>query len=263
MCFSIVRKFLFYFISLFLSYSLCFSQTKSVSPIPPSSQQMILVITKSFESSEGILFRFERDNANTDWEQFSSKIPVIVGKSGIAWGRGLHKLDSMNSPVKKEGDGKSPAGIFTLSMAFGYYSVEEMSNLKIPYIYVTDMLECVDDTNSKYYNSLVLRDEIGNIDWHSSEKMLLSGIWYALGVIVDHNKNPVKKGAGSCIFLHNWDSPADSTSGCTAMALSDMKDIVYWLDASKKPILVQITKQIYINYKKSWGLPDLSSKTVW
>jgi D-alanyl-D-alanine dipeptidase len=254
---SVIRKPLFYFIAPLLNYSLCFSQAKNVSPIPSSSRQMILVITKSFEASDGILFRFERDSANTDWEKCGNKISVIVGKNGIAWGRGLHKLDSTKAPVKKEGDGKSPAGVFTLSTAFGYYPIEKIGNLKIPYIYVTDMLECVDGVDSKYYNSLVFRDKIENIDWHSSEKMLLSGIWYELGVIVDHNKNPAKKGAGSCIFLHNWDSPADSTSGCTAMAPSDMKDIVYWLDASKNPILVQITKQIYTDYKRTWGLPNL------
>jgi len=165
---------------------------------------MILVITKTFEASNGILFRFERDNADTDWKKFDDKIPVIVGKNGLGWGIGLHKSDTTNTPIKREGDGKSPAGIFTLSSAFGYSPVEKMGNLKIPYIHVTEMLECVDDVNSKYYNLFVLRNEVKNVDWHSSEKMLLSGIWYELGVVVDHNTNPVRKGAGSCIFLHNW-----------------------------------------------------------
>ncbi|MBL7135354.1 MAG: L,D-transpeptidase family protein [Candidatus Marinimicrobia bacterium] len=257
MYFPVIKKSSFYLIAILLNYSLCCCQIKNISPIPSSSCQMILVITNSFNTSNGILFRFERDNADTDWKKFGDKRPVIVGKNGLAWGVGLHKSDTTNTPIKREGDGKSPAGIFPLSSTFGYFPVEKMGNLIIPYIHVTDMLECVDDVNSKYYNSFVLRSKVENVDWHSSEKMLLSGIWYELGVVIDHNTNSVRKGAGSCIFLHNWAGPADSTSGCTAMAPSAMKDIIYWLDASKKPILVQLTKQLFINYKKSWELPAL------
>ena len=257
MFFPIIKKPLFYFTAILLNYSLCCCQIKNISPIPSSSRQMILVITKTFEASDGFLLRFERDNADTDWKKFDDKTPVIVGKNGLGWGIGLHKLDTTNTPIKREGDGKSPAGIFTLSSAFGYSPVGKMGSLKIHYIHVTDMLECVDDVNSKYYNSFVLRNEVKNVDWHSSEKMLLSGIWYELGVVIDHNANPVREGAGSCIFLHNWSDPADSTSGCTAMAPSDMRDIIYWLDASKNPILVQLTKQLFTNYKKSWELPAL------
>lgn len=257
MPFPVIKKSSFYFIAILLNYSFCGGQIKNTSPIPSSSRQIILVITETFDVSNGILFRFERNNTNADWEKFGDKIPVIVGKNGLGWGIGLHKLDTTNKPIKREGDGKSPAGVFTLSSAFGYSPVEKMGNLKMPYIHVTDMLECVDDVNSKYYNFFANRSEVENVDWNSSEKMLLSGIWYELGVVVNHNKNPVRKGAGSCIFLHNWSSPTDSTSGCTAMAPPDMKDIIYWLDASKNPILVQLTKQLFINYKKSWELPEL------
>jgi len=257
MSFSIIKKSSFYFIAILLNYSLCCGQIKNTSPIPSSSRQMIIVITETFDVSNGILLRFERDNAKADWEKLGDKIPVIVGKNGLGWGIGLHKLDTTNTPIKREGDGKSPAGIFTLSSAFGYSPVGKMGNLKMPYIHVTDILECIDDVNSMYYNSFILRSEVENVDWHSSEKMLLSGIWYELGVVVNHNKDPVRKGAGSCIFLHNWSCPTDSTSGCTAMAPSNMKEIIYWLDASKYPILVQLTRQLFITYKKSWELPEL------
>ena len=257
MSFSATKKFSFYLIITLLNNSLCFAQIKNTSPIPSSSRQMILVIIESFKKSNGILFRFERDNAETDWNKLVDKIHVIIGKNGLGWGIGLHRLDTTNIPIKREGDGRSPAGVFTLSSAFAYSPVEKMYSIKIPYIHVTEMLECVDDVNSRYYNLIVLRNEVENVDWHSSEKMRLSDIWYELGVVVDHNKNPSKKGAGSCIFLHNWSSPTDSTSGCTAMAPSAMKDIIYWLDALKNPILVQFTKQLFIEYRKSWELPEL------
>lgn len=259
MTFLLSKKSSLCFLIFLLANPIGYAQIKNRSPIPSSSRQMIFVVTKSVEASKGFLLRFERADAKTEWKKTGDQIPVVLGRNGLGLGRGLHSSGSMDIPVKKEGDGKSPAGVFTLSSAFGYSPVEKMGNLKIPYIYVTDMLECVDDVNSKFYNSLVNRNKVEKVDWHSSEKMLMSGIWYELGVVVDHNKNPVQRGAGSCIFLHNWAGPEDSTSGCTAMAPSAMKKIVYWLDSSKKPILVQLTQRLYLEKKKFWGLPDMKN----
>ena len=237
--------------------TICFSQSLNHSPVPASSGQMILVVTDSLSSTKGYLYRFERENSNSNWNSVTIKIPVVLGKNGLAWGRGLHSLDSSNVPLKKEGDGKSPAGVFTLSAVFGHALKTDMNNLKMPYMHITDMLECIDDTSSQYYNKIVLRNDVEKIDWNSSEKMQQYGIWYALGIVVDHNKNPEVKGAGSCIFLHNWSDSNETSAGCTEMAPANLKEIVYWLDSSKNPVLVQLTKKLYAEYKKQWKLPEI------
>jgi len=36
-----------------------------------------------------------------------------------------------------------------------------------------------------------------------------------------------------------------------------MKEIAFWLDATKNPILVQLTKQWYSNLIVKWNLPKL------
>jgi len=213
------------------------------------------VITPFQESANGKLIRFERPDGQSDWKQTGDSVTVLVGKKGLAWGRGLHKVENAGIPLKKEGDGKSPAGVFTLSTAFGYLPAEEFKELKFPYLQVSQTLECVDDGNSQYYNKLVERDKIESPDWKSSERMLLSGIWYELGVMVDHNTYPTLPGHGSCIFLHNWSDPADSTTGCTAMARPDLKTIIEWLDISKDPVLVQLTGDLYSKYRNNWNLP--------
>ena len=47
----------------------------------------------------------------------------MFGKNGLAWGKGIaDNLDQRDGPVKHEGDGKAPAGIFKLGTAFGYDS---------------------------------------------------------------------------------------------------------------------------------------------
>ncbi len=137
-----------------------------------------------------------------------------------------------------------------------------MSHLKIPYIHITEMVECIDDANSKYYNQIISRDEIleeDSVDWQSSEKMRFADIYYELGVVVDHNSDPIESGGGSCIFLHNWIDENETMAGCTAMDPAFMQEIINWLDESKNPILVQLTNQLYNELQDEWKLPELIS----
>ncbi len=246
-----------YYIVLFLLYSsLCFSQTLIESPISVNTHQMILVLSDSVKSTSGNLYRFERSNSKGKWLQVGETIPIVLGRNGMAWGRGLNPIDTSKLAVKTEGDGKSPAGVFKLSSAFGYASPDEMQRLKLPYIHITELSECIDDINSAHYNKIVLRNEIENVDWQSSEKMFYADIYYEQGVIVDQNINPVIGGSGSCIFLHNWSIPDETSSGCTEMEPINMKEIIYWLDTSASPVLVQLTQQLYSDYQRRWELPE-------
>ena len=238
------------------------TEAKDTSPVPASCRQLVLVITDSMQDTLGTLYYFERKNADSTWTLTHDMIPVAIGRNGLGWGRGLHGDKNMvDLPLKKEGDGRSPAGVFNLSAVFGYKHPNQMANVKMPYIHLTETTECIDDASSTYYNQFVSRDKIeqtGHVDWQSSEKMSRAGIYYESGVVVDHNTDPIKKGAGSCIFLHNWAHSNEKTAGCTAMSPQNMKEIVYWLDKAKHPVLVQLTKRSYIYLIKQWNLPDLS-----
>ena len=245
----------YYPVVILLYSSMCLSQTIIDSPVPKDCMQMILILTDSIKSTDGNLLYFERESEKGQWHQISNIIPVVIGRNGLGWGIGLNSIDSSKLPMKTEGDGRSPAGVFKLSSAFGYANAEEMKELKIPYIPITEMLECIDDSKSRHYNQLILRNEIEEVDWQSSEKMYFADIWYQQGVIIDHNANPVVKGAGSCIFLHNWLLPNETTAGCTEMEPANMKKIIYWLDSSANPIIVQLTKQLYLEYLQIWKLP--------
>jgi D-alanyl-D-alanine dipeptidase len=245
----------FYSILILLYSSICFSQITVDPPISKNSRQLILVLTDSITSTSGNLRYFERESNVSAWVQLSNSIFVVIGRNGLGWGRGLNSIDSSKLPIKTEGDGRSPAGIFELSAAFGYASEEEMKGLKIPYIHITEMLECVDDIKSIHYNKIMLRNETEDVDWQSSERMYYADIWYEQGVIVEQNTNPIISGAGSCIFLHNWSLPNETTAGCTEMEPVNMKEIIYWLDSSANPVLVQLTKQLYNEYRQTWEIP--------
>jgi D-alanyl-D-alanine dipeptidase len=245
-------------IILIVLLSVSCNSMKEISVLPKASKQMMLVITESATSTKGVMYLFERNDGN--WAIIPGNIPVCVGKNGLAWGKGLHKELAINGfPIKKEGDGKSPAGIYSLGAVFGYASADEMKGLKMPYIPVSQMTECVDDENSAYYNQIVAKDETdkkGKFDWKSSEKMRLMGEVYDIGATVEHNMHPVNNGGGSCIFLHIWSGPDSYTAGCTSMSPENMKKLAFWMDKAKSPVLAQLTKPLYMELKQKFGLPE-------
>ena len=237
----------------------CSHNSNKITIIPASSRQMVMVLTDSPEASNGILYYFQRDCNKPQWRLANGPIPVVVGKNGLGWSTGLHSVaNTSNYPVKKEGDGRSPAGVFHLTSVFGYKPAEQMTKLKMPYLHVTEVTECIDDPNSRYYKHIMSSakmGEAGEVDWKSSEKMREMGPCYEVGVVVDYNHDPIEHGAGSCIFLHNWRNPRSATAGCTAMAPEEMKEIVNWLDNAKDPVFVLLTKQLYRDLMNECNLP--------
>ena len=229
-----------------------------ISPIPENCRQMVIVKTPDLMASKGKLYRFERISSNSPWRKTGESIPIITGRNGLGWGRGLHKLDSTMYPRKVEGDGRSTAGVFELGYAFGFPDSSKLGNLNVEYVKVNKMLECIDDADSRYYNQMVKNNKVDTIDWNSSEVIRRSPTAYYLGIFVKHNKNPVEPGSGSCIFLHTWTAPDDSTAGCTTMSKDDMTKIVKWLNAEYNPVLVQLTDSLYVKYKDRWQLPELA-----
>jgi D-alanyl-D-alanine dipeptidase len=186
-------------------------------------------------------------------------IAIVVGKKGMGWGAGLMPTDnpslrSPEDPVKKEGDGKSPAGVFRIGTAFGY-AAQKPADWKMAYVHLTPAVECVDDSASHFYNQIVDRSSVSP-DWNSSEHMAEAGVAYRWGAVIDHNVNPAVPSAGSCVFMHIWAGPAIGTAGCTAMAQDQLEPILKWLDPANSPILVQLPLAQYQKLKKPWHLPN-------
>ncbi|MBU0711377.1 hypothetical protein KJ762_02180 [bacterium] len=228
-----------------------------VNPIPDSSRQMIVVTTPSWTASKGIMQRYECCDTDTNWAPVGSQVPIILGRNGMGWGRGLHQIPDDGNPVKQEADGKSPAGVFRLGEAFGFPTIEEIGELKIPYRPVTEYLECIDDVDSRYYTQLLEKDLVESVDWESSERIHCSPNAYHYGVMVEHNTVDTQKGAGSCIILHCVSLTGDSTAGCTTMSGAGMEKLIKWLNAGANPLLVQLPLSVYRRMQRSWRLPEL------
>ncbi len=174
----------------------------------------------------------------------------------MGWGRGLHDKVSQNHPVKKEGDGRSPVGIYRLCRAFGVAPLNERHKIKLPYYQIDQNSICVDDPESMYYNQIIQKDRIGNKDWQSAENMLEIGEPYCWGIVVELNNEPIRPGCGSCVFIHIWEGEGIPTAGCTAMKEEDIASLLEWLDPQKNPLLVQMPKSVYFQLEKDWNLPE-------
>jgi L,D-peptidoglycan transpeptidase YkuD (ErfK/YbiS/YcfS/YnhG family) len=258
---NIMTRFLLFSLVLF-SVLGTYGQIKK--PVPPpvpvpysKSLQAVVVTTKDWSAVTGTARLFERKTAKAKWKAVGEPFAVVVGKNGMAWGAGLNELpsDTGRLLMKTEGDGKAPAGIFSLRESFG--SSEKPGFVKLPFTRLEEFTECVDDQKSNHYNKIVDRMKVGNFDWQSSEKMLAVGAEYALGITVAHNTNPVNKGGGSCIFLHIWKSAESGTAGCTAMARENLETILKWAEAKKNPVLIQLPEDSYKQFQAKWKLPKL------
>lgn len=210
--------------------------------LPREIQQVILVTTSDWDCPNGTLALFSQ--TDTGWRLANNAVPVAVGRNGLGWGLGLFPFKSKTAPIKIEGDGRTPAGIFELGDAFGY-SDSAPPGCKLLYRTATDRDYFIDDTHSPDYNSWVSLTEGANKPeehWKSFERMKRDDHLYELGIIVKHNMRPVVSGRGSAIFLHIWSAKGKATSGCTAMSKENLEAILRWLDPSKCPVLIQIPK---------------------
>ncbi len=110
------------------------------------SLQAIVVTTTSWNAVQGTAQLFERKNT-AKWQSVGNKFPVVIGKNGLAWSEDAANLLTDKPAIfKHEGDGKSPAGIFNLTSAFGSTAKPEF--VKFPFTELIESTECVDDIKS-------------------------------------------------------------------------------------------------------------------
>ena len=154
-------------------------------------------------------------------------MPAVIGKLGFA----VHK---------KEGDIKSPMGIYTIGTAFGR---QPNPGTKMPYIQTTPNDYWVDDSNSPLYNTL--QEAPVNGRWNSAETMYIK--YYDYGFVINYNTTERTPYKGSAIFFHIWIGSSIGTTGCTATSEENLLTILKWLDPSKNPLIIQGTMSEVLN----------------
>ena len=216
-------------------------------------QQLIVSIAPGWDSKMGRLQCFER--SGSDWKAVTPAWPVLYGRSGLAWGRGV--LGTGESGLRKvERDGRAPAGVFRIGKIYTYDSALP-SGADFPYRTVGKGDAWVDDVNSPNYNRHIVIDDPENPPaWFEKQKMRHNDFAYRWLVEIRHNSDPPVSGAGSAIFFHIRRGTQRPSAGCTTMAEENLVRMIRWLRAGKQPHYALLPRGEYEGKWKAWGLPD-------
>lgn len=227
------------------------------------AQQLVVVTSAEWDAPAGELHRFERVDGprGVRWREVGGVVPVMLGRAGSAWGIGLHPAQA-SGPQKREGDGRAPAGVFTLGTAFGY---AEILQTALPYTGMDAGDYCIDVPASPLYNRIVDTDDVGQSAVAGSTEPMRRDLHangdqrYRSGFVIEHNP-AAQPGAGSCIFAHLWKAPGEATAGCTAMDDGVMQQLLGWLDPARKPVFVLLPEAEYRRLGSQWDLPALAAR---
>ena len=225
----------------------------AAAPIAADKTQLVTVVSSHWNEFQATLRRYERDPGNR-WKPIGEPIKVVLGREGYGWGRGLHGTSAPEGrpgPIKREGDGRSPAGVFGIGAAYGY--APDREELSLPYVESSPELRCVDDPQSRHYNRIVSTEDT-EVDWKSAEHMRRDDDLYVLAIVVEHNTEAPKPRAGSCIFIHLWEGPDKGMSGCTAMPKDALEELAAWLEPDAA-VFVALPRSEYEALMRPWRLP--------
>ena len=234
---------------LLTGYSLTFSQ------VPDETRQLIVVTAPDWASHNATAQCWERETARNPWKPaFKAPWPVLLGRNGLAWGRGIFKTPDSDQPSKQEKDGKAPAGIFQLGPVHGY-AASPPQGTAWPYHQVGPYDAWIDDPKLPHYNEHVRVSPRNIPPWFDSQKMRLGDNAYKWLLEIRHNTSPAIAGFGSAIFFHVRRGPDRPTAGCTSMAVENLEALIRWLKPDAKPCYVLLPEAEYGKLKSAWRLP--------
>lgn len=221
--------------------------------LPSSSTQCLVGIADSWESSSATL-RFYRKSGGR-WQPDGDAWQARLGKSGLIWGSGIHPLPA-GAATKKEGDWRSPAGVFAIGGVWGYEPTVR-KHPQLSYRQITSRDLWVEDPASPQYNRNVILDHEPATAWEKKQQMKQDDPAHALKLFIAHNAPPkVVPNAGSSIFFHIWRGGGSKpTAGCTTMQEPRLRALISRLDPKCRPLYILLPKAEYTKYRAVWKLP--------
>lgn len=201
------------------SQSVSQSFVANISISKHTTQAITLVVNGG--SSATLTVHTKHNGVGTDTLSCSAR----VGRNGITGN-------------KREGDGKTPRGIYSFGQAFGVAGNPGTSRR---WLQVNNNHYWVDDVNSSYYNKLVDASQTG-IQWSSAEHLISYPTAYRYAIALNYN-TACTPGAGSAIFLHC--STGGATAGCISVSQSDMIRILKMIQGDTLICIYQNKNSLY------------------
>jgi D-alanyl-D-alanine dipeptidase len=183
--------------------------------------RLVIVTVPSMTSVKATVHIFARKTpADASWERAAQPEPAVVGAAGIGWSEDFNYLAKKDEPVKREGDKRTPAGIFRMAGPFGFEANKLPGYTKLE----AGRSYCVDDPTSPLYGKIVSKKLATSVK--STEDMsTVPGLKRA--IMVDY---PARRGAkaGSCIFVHVWDGADKGTNARIGMPEERVAELQEW-----------------------------------
>lgn len=192
--------------------------------IAGEADTLFLTIQDAGDTTTCKFYTFEKENGK--WKE-SFKVAGYVGRSGIA--------DTKN---RVEGDGTSPAGVYSFGMLFGIR--DNPGELQKDYKKVDNDDYWDGDNRSDTYNQHVRGSEMP-ASWNASasEHLIDYKYSYNYAVMVNYNVNPTVKGKGSAIFLHCTHPGSLASAGCISIPESKMIRALRMIDDQAYIVIVR------------------------
>lgn len=178
----------------------------------PAGRQLVAVTAASYGATQAELAAYQQ--VSGQWRRVFGPWLAWIGRNGMA------------SPgAKREGDGRTPSGTFSLGFFFG---VDPDPGVRFPYRVVDAFDLWDDDPSSPLYNEWV--DDRYASPGADPEPMDVSA--YDYGAVIGYNTAGTP-GLGSAIFLHvNIGMP---TAGCVTLPMGELLEILRWLNPAGSP----------------------------
>jgi len=217
-------------------------------------RQLVLVTATDARAIRGTLRRLIRGAPGAPWAEVGQPVPCQLGRNGLGVGRGLGQ--TMAGSAKRQGDGRTPAGLFPLPAAFGYAGAQAAAaaGVRLPYTAVTDRVSCVTDAASPLFGRVVGPDERpeGGLRQDRMARDDGANIW---GVVIGHNSGAVDPEAGTCLFVNVRPADGPPTGGSIGIPAESAAALAAWLDPTAKPLLAVLPEGDYRSLAATWGLP--------
>jgi L,D-peptidoglycan transpeptidase YkuD (ErfK/YbiS/YcfS/YnhG family) len=244
------RSMAFFFVATLLGFA---SGAAAENRLGLDARQMIVCLAPKSSSFEGTLQLFHRDGAG-NWQPDSKPWPVIFGRNGLAWGRGLNP--PQEGPQKSSDDRRNPAGLFKIGFALGYAPALPAGAKGWPYHQVTERDAWIDDPALPGYNHLyTLAAGAPLPPWWEKERLHLGDAAYEWMLLIEHNYDDPTPQAGTDIFFHVRRGEHYRTAGCTTMSRGELERLIKWLEPGSNAMLAELTRADYERVWQAWHLP--------
>jgi L,D-peptidoglycan transpeptidase YkuD (ErfK/YbiS/YcfS/YnhG family) len=185
---------------------------------PVEPRQRITVTASSYGTTYATVRVYQLSgSSSTKWVQVGGVWTARVGYHGVA-----------RPGAKREGDGKTPSGVFSFSIFFG---VQANPGVRFPWRHAYTYDYWDDDPRSPLYNEWV---DSRTANAGRDPEPMHDVPAYDYGAVIGYNTARTP-GLGSAIFLHV--GTGGPTAGCVSLPAAELLKILRWLNPKANPTI--------------------------